>query len=93
MAENYKFLYEQMKKMAFIMPGLRKVIADLDRSMNDIGNCDGCYWKEIGRHQKCSCCRRNRHLKDCYEAEMEECPWSADGSSKTPWAGPLPPGQ
>ena len=31
-----------------------------------IGSCEGCYWKEIGRQQKCSCCRRNRYLKDCY---------------------------
>lgn len=28
--------------------------------------CNGCRWK--GRHQKCSCCRRNANLKDCYEA-------------------------
>lgn len=27
--------------------------------------CDTCIWRN--RHQKCSCCRRNRHLKDCYE--------------------------
>lgn len=27
--------------------------------------CNGCRWK--GRHQKCSCCRRNANLKDCYE--------------------------
>ena len=28
--------------------------------------CNGCRWKS--RHQKCSCCRRNANLKDCYEA-------------------------
>lgn len=33
----------------------------------EVGSCDGCYWKEIGRQQKCSCCRRNRHMKDNYE--------------------------
>lgn len=76
MAENYKHLYEQMKKMVenyqdVIVPGLRNVIADLDINRKDVGNCDGCYWKEIGRQQKCSCCRRNRYLKDCYEAKME----------------------
>lgn len=32
----------------------------------EVGNCDGCYWKQIGRQQKCSCCRRNRDMKDCY---------------------------
>lgn len=37
----------------------------------EVGSCDGCYWKEIGRQQKCSCCRRNWYLKDCYEAKME----------------------
>lgn len=37
----------------------------------EVGSCDGCHWKEIGRQQKCSCCRRNRYLKDCYEAKME----------------------
>ena len=30
--------------------------------------CNGCRWK--GRHQKCSCCRRNANLKDCYEADQ-----------------------
>ena len=76
MAENYKFLYEQMKKMVeqyqdVIVPGLRNVIADLDGNRSDIGNCDGCHWKEIGRQQKCSCCRRNRYMKDCYERKSE----------------------
>lgn len=31
----------------------------------DVSGCDGCKWKK--RHQKCSCCRRNRNMKDCYE--------------------------
>ena len=30
-----------------------------------IGECDGCKWRN--RYQKCSCCRRNRGLKDNYE--------------------------
>ena len=33
----------------------------------EVGSCDGCHWKEIERQQRCSCCRRNRHLKDNYE--------------------------
>ena len=33
----------------------------------EIGNCENCKWK--GRPQKCSCCRRNRYIKDCYETE------------------------
>lgn len=32
--------------------------------------CDGCKWKEK-RHQKCTCCIRNRSRKDNYEEEMQ----------------------
>ena len=35
----------------------------------EIGSCENCKWK--GRHQKCSCCRRNRYIKDCYETEWK----------------------
>lgn len=31
----------------------------------EIGGCNGCKWKN--RYQKCSCCRRNRYIKDSYE--------------------------
>lgn len=30
-----------------------------------VDGCDTCRWKN--RHRKCSYCRRNKHLKDCYE--------------------------
>lgn len=30
-------------------------------------DCDGCIYANRKRPQKCSCCRRNRYLKDCYE--------------------------
>lgn len=33
----------------------------------EIGGCQGCIYSDRKRHQKCSCCRRNRFLKDCYE--------------------------
>ena len=77
MAENYKHLYKLMKKVVesyqdVIVPGLRKVIDDIDSNMKDIGNCDSCHWAEIGRQQKCSCCRRNRYLKDCYERRTDD---------------------
>ena len=36
----------------------------------EIGNCENCKWK--GRHQKCSCCRRNRYIKDCYETDRNK---------------------
>lgn len=28
--------------------------------------CKGCLWKAEGRHQRCTCCCRNEHLKDNY---------------------------
>lgn len=31
----------------------------------EIGGCRSCKWS--GRTQKCSCCRRNRYIKDCWE--------------------------
>lgn len=30
------------------------------------GDCSGCRWRGV-RPQKCSCCRRNLHMKDNYE--------------------------
>ena len=33
----------------------------------EIGNCKGCIYGALTRPQKCSCCRRNPHLKDCYD--------------------------
>lgn len=33
----------------------------------EIGDCEKCRWRE--RYQKCACCRRNRHMKDCFEEE------------------------
>lgn len=36
-----------------------------------ISECDGCKWKGK-RHQKCSCCRRNRYIKDNYEEGNNE---------------------
>ena len=36
-----------------------------------IGECNGCIYKN-NRHQKCSCCRRNRKLKDCYKENEEQ---------------------
>lgn len=33
-----------------------------------ISECDGCKWNGK-RYQKCSCCRRNRNMKDNYREE------------------------
>ena len=35
----------------------------------EIVDCDRCRWSD--RPQKCSCCRRNIHIKDCYEKEAQ----------------------
>lgn len=38
----------------------------------EIGNCSGCRWENRRRPQKCACCRRNSHIKDCYEKEAHQ---------------------
>lgn len=38
----------------------------------EVGNCEGCMWKSRKRTQKCSCCRRNPDMKDCYEERRTE---------------------
>lgn len=30
-------------------------------------SCNGCQWKKEERYQKCTCCIRNRNMKDCYK--------------------------
>lgn len=32
-------------------------------------SCVGCMWSYGRRPQKCSCCRRNHFLKDCFESD------------------------
>lgn len=57
---------------------IRQIIhADISGAVNDplfeyidIGSCDGCRW--LGkRPQKCSCCRRNKHMRDLWEGEKD----------------------
>lgn len=51
-------------------PG-RPPAAGTPQEVSDSG-CAGCRWRPGGkeaRHQKCSCCRRNSHMKDNYERE------------------------
>ena len=40
-----------------------------ERALDDMNkkSCADCKWKGT-RHQKCSCCIRNKGLKDCYES-------------------------
>lgn len=35
----------------------------------EVGNCGGCLYSHRKRPQKCSCCRRNPDMKDCYEED------------------------
>lgn len=37
--------------------------------MVEIGGCEKCVYKD--RPQKCSCCRRNRNMKDCYKENWQ----------------------
>lgn len=41
-------------------------LEDITIEAEPVVQCGECRWKGR-RHQKCSCCRRNRYLKDCYE--------------------------
>lgn len=53
--------------------------AEFKKKMN--GLCDGCKFKGK-RHQKCSCCLRNKYIKDCYQPERTcgTCRWHDDFS-------------
>lgn len=52
MAENYKHLYEQMKKMVAmyqdeIVPGLRKTIEEMERNRVEVVRCKDCvHWED-----------------------------------------------
>lgn len=52
MAENYKRLYEQAKKMLVmyqdeIVPGFREKIEDMEKNMAEVVRCKDCrYWHE-----------------------------------------------
>ena len=52
--------------------GVRRVLKEIaDAPSVDavlVVRCGLCKWKGK-RHQKCSCCIRNRRMKDCYEVE------------------------
>lgn len=49
---------------------LVKMVKQIERrQLVEVGNCDGCMYANRKRPQKCSCCCRNRYLKDCYCSE------------------------
>lgn len=48
---------------------LRIIGEQADVDAVEVGNCKGCIWANRKRPQKCSCCRRNPDMKDCYEVD------------------------
>ncbi len=41
-------------------------------SATDTESCEGCRWHTEHRYQRCTCCRRNKNLKDCYSKEATQ---------------------
>lgn len=55
-----------------VLETARKFIARLPAvDAVEVGSCEGCIYSHRKRPQKCSCCRRNRDLKDCYGRREE----------------------
>lgn len=52
---------------------LTSVLYDAMQDQREYETCDGCRWWNV-RPQRCSCCRRNRALKDGYEERKPEVP-------------------
>ena len=50
---------------------LGNVFKWLEEEFEIIGACAGCEWANRKRPQKCSCCKRNPFIKDCYERAGE----------------------
>ena len=76
MAENYKHLYEQMKKMVGmyqdeIVPGMRKTIEDMEQNHVKVVRCKDCkYYTE----QKKRCDHPCQEAEDCYDCWLETEP-------------------
>lgn len=72
---------EEARKNQCISPDIESAMLSIQQTLEsqkyspffadyiEIGGCDTCQWKN--RKQKCSCCRRNRHLKDCFEEDQQ----------------------
>lgn len=80
----YQFLTDQKDKEAGAYSKGRNAGLDVARSalhnreitpaadVVEVGACEGCYWKGLGRFQKCTYCRRNRNMKDHYMEGRKE---------------------
>ena len=72
MAENYKRLYEQMKKMLAmyqdeIVPGMRKTIDDLEKNQIKV-RCKDCKWAAYGKDYEPYC----NHWKSVLYANIKD---------------------
>lgn len=60
---------DEIRKVRFLgektIEEITHKLAVMGIHFDDSEDCTGCRWKD--RPQKCSCCRRNQNLKDCYE--------------------------
>lgn len=76
---NGKIIFQLLKNFASPMDGnydesgaayRQMVPKELrhDEARRSGNTCDGCKWNGK-RYQKCSCCRRNRNMKDNYKEE------------------------
>ena len=69
MAENYKHLYEQMKKMVAmyqdeLVPGMRKTIEELEQNRVEVVRCKDCKHSIEGGLDYCVCNKSHLLLKD-----------------------------
>lgn len=66
----YSAEYQKYVGMQIAMREVLEYFGKYELTGAETGSCEGCRWRE--RHQKCSCCRRNKYLKDCYEEGHEQ---------------------
>lgn len=67
----YRYGEEWVAQQLFMEGGYptpEEAIAAWER---ESGSCDGCIYANRKRPQKCSCCRRNRAMKDCYRRSTD----------------------
>ena len=69
MAENYKLLYQQMKKVVTtyqdeVVPGLRKIIEDLEKNQIKVRCYECVHWDERGCSEGRGWCRIEAGYRD-----------------------------
>lgn len=79
MAENYKHLYEQTKKMLVmyqdeIVPGFREKIEDMEKNMAEVVRCKDCKFYRENREAFVTYC--HRELADLYATPDGFCSYA-----------------